>query len=106
MDNFLDDWSTSSLYISIGAILTNLGSLASKSICDDINQIAWLVLPGSKDFGPLANKGEGVRLNAKSLGYLLNLPSPSFITSVSVAHQALAHTMIRFVNAERLNHDP
>ena len=50
---------------------------------DDINQIAWLVFPGSKDFG--LNKGEGVKLNAKSLGYLLNLPGPSFITSVSLA---------------------
>jgi hypothetical protein len=68
-----------------GRTFENFGVDKYGNPTDDINQIAWLVLPGSKDFGPLANKGEGVRLNAKSLGYLLNLPSPSFITSVSVA---------------------
>ena len=65
-----------------GRAFENFGVDRDGNPTDDINQIAWLVIPGTKDFGP---KGEGVKLNAKSLGYLLNLPSPSFITSVSTA---------------------
>jgi hypothetical protein len=49
---------------------------------EDINKMAYLVLPGSKELG----LGDGgVQLNAKSLGFLLNAPSPSFITSISTA---------------------
>jgi hypothetical protein len=66
-----------------GRTFENFGVDKYGNPTEDINQIAWLVLPMSKDLG--LSKGEGVRLNAKSLGYLLNLPSPSFITSISVA---------------------
>lgn len=66
-----------------GRTFENFGVDKNGNPTDDINQIAYLVLPGTKDFG--LRGGEGVQLNAKSLGYLLNLPSPSFITSVSMA---------------------
>jgi hypothetical protein len=66
-----------------GRTFENFGVDKYGNPTEDINQIAWLVLPMSKDLG--LSQGEGVRLNAKSLGYLLNLPSPSFITSISVA---------------------
>lgn len=49
---------------------------------EDINRMSYLVLPGSKELGL---GSEGVQLNAKSLGFLLNAPSPSFITSISTA---------------------
>lgn len=50
---------------------------------DDINKMSHLVLPGTQELG-IAD-GQGVQLNAKSLGFLLNAPSPSFITSISTA---------------------
>ena len=50
---------------------------------DDINKITHLVIPGTEDlkFGP---RGEGIALSAQSLGFLLNRPSPSFISSISL----------------------
>jgi hypothetical protein len=50
---------------------------------DDINKITHLVIPGSADLG-LGPRGEGIALSAQSLGFLLNRPSPSFITSISM----------------------
>jgi hypothetical protein len=42
-----------------------------------------LILPGTGDMG-LGYMDEGIALNAKSLGFLLNQPSPSFISALSV----------------------
>jgi len=50
---------------------------------DDINKITHLVVPGTKDLG-LGPRGEGIALSAQSLGFLLNRPSPSFVTSLSM----------------------
>lgn len=49
----------------------------------DIDQISHLIIPGTRDagFGP---RGSGVALNSQSLGFLLNRPSPSFVTSISI----------------------
>ena len=66
-----------------GRTFENFGVDRNGNPTNDVNQIAFLVIPGTKDFG--ARSGEGVQLNAKSLGYLLNLPTPSFITSLSTA---------------------
>jgi hypothetical protein len=41
-----------------------------------------LVVPGSKDLGLFS--GKGIRLSARSLGFLLNIPGPSFFTAVPV----------------------
>lgn len=49
----------------------------------DINKITHLIIPGTKDAG-LGPRGEGVALSAQSLGFLINRPSPSFITSISL----------------------
>ena len=55
---------------------------------NDVNKITHLVLPGSKKLGEhfkligLANNG--FALNAKSVGFLLNLPTPSFLTGFSI----------------------
>lgn len=50
---------------------------------DDINKMSHLVVPGTKDLG-LGSRGEGIKLSAQSLGFLLNRPGPSFITGLSV----------------------
>lgn len=50
---------------------------------DDIDKISHLVIPGTKD-AELGPRGGGIALNAQSLGFLLNRPSPSFITSLSM----------------------
>jgi hypothetical protein len=41
-----------------------------------------IVLPMSKELGLFG--GKGVRLSARSIGFLLNIPGPSFITALSV----------------------
>jgi len=50
---------------------------------EDINKITHLVIPGTEDLG-LGPRGQGIALSAQSLGFLLNRPSPSFITSISM----------------------
>jgi hypothetical protein len=49
----------------------------------DINKITHLIIPGTKDLG-MGSRGEGIKLSAQSLGFLLNRPGPSFITGLSV----------------------
>lgn len=49
----------------------------------DINKITHLIVPGTKDLG-LGPRGEGVKLSAQSLGFMLNRGGPSFITSLSM----------------------
>ena len=50
---------------------------------NDINKISHLIIPGTKDLG-MGSRGEGIKLSAQSLGFLLNRPGPSFITGLSV----------------------
>ena len=50
---------------------------------DDINAITHLIVPGTKELGK-GYMDEGMALNARSLGFLLNQPSPSFISALSV----------------------
>ena len=49
----------------------------------DIDKITHLIIPGTKDLG-MGSRGEGIKLNAQSLGFLLNRPGPSFVTGLSV----------------------
>lgn len=55
---------------------------------NDVNKITHLVLPGSKALGEhfklIGLSNDGFALNAKSVGFLLNLPSPSFISGFSI----------------------
>ena len=41
-----------------------------------------IIVPGTKEMGAFG--GKGVRLNARSLGFLLNIPSPSIYAAISV----------------------
>lgn len=49
----------------------------------DIDKISHLIIPGTKD-AELGPRGGGIALSSQSLGFLLNRPSPSFVTSLSI----------------------
>jgi len=66
-----------------GRTFENFGVDKYGNPTDDIDQIAWLAIPFNKE---MKTDGNNVfKLNAKSLGFLLNSPSPSFITSIGMA---------------------
>jgi hypothetical protein len=50
---------------------------------DDPMKATHLVVPGTKDMGFFGDKG--IRLNARSIGFLLNYPSPSIFSNIAVA---------------------
>ena len=66
-----------------GRAFQNFGVDENGNPTDDINAITHIIVPGTKEMG-LGYMDEGVALNAKSLGFLLNQPSPSFISALSV----------------------
>jgi hypothetical protein len=47
---------------------------------DDPRKAKFLLVPGTKELG--FNDGKGVMLNARSLGFLVNLPAPSYISTI------------------------
>lgn len=50
----------------------------------NVDEIAFVVLPGSRDIPFLKGNGDGVQLNARSIGFMLNQwPSPSAISAIS-----------------------
>lgn len=55
---------------------------------DDFNAITHILLPGSRELGKALGSVElannGIALNAKSIGFLLNQPSPSWVTGISI----------------------
>ena len=51
---------------------------------DDPTKAQYLLLPGTKELGLMG--GKGIRLNARSIGFLLNLPSLSFFATVPVGY--------------------
>lgn len=66
-----------------GRTFENFGVDKYGNPTNDLNQIAWLAIPFNKEIDV---QGQGVfKLNAKSLGFLLNQPSPSFIASIGTA---------------------
>ena len=50
---------------------------------EDIDKMSHLVVPGTNELD-IGSRGEGIKLSAQSLGFLINRPGPSFITSLSV----------------------
>lgn len=51
---------------------------------DDPTKAQFLIIPGTKEMGFMGGKGIG--LNARSIGFLLNLPSLSFFSTVPVGY--------------------
>lgn len=66
-----------------GRTFENFGVDENGNPTDDINKITHIIIPGTKELG-LGFMDEGIALNAKSIGFLLNQPSPSFISALSV----------------------
>jgi hypothetical protein len=71
------------LVSNYGRAYTTFGVDEYGNPTDDINKMSHLVVPGTKDIG-MGSRGEGVKLSAQSLGFLLNRPGPSFVTGISV----------------------
>lgn len=63
---------------------TNFGIDQYGNPTTDISKIAHIVIPGTKELG--LNKGQGIALNAKSIGFLLNTPSPSYISTLAMGN--------------------
>lgn len=82
------------LVSNYGRTYTTFGVDEYGNPTDDINKISHLVVPGTDDLG-LGSRGEGIKLSAQSLGFLLNRPGPSFITSISIGQ-----TMQKFHKSE------
>lgn len=68
-----------------GKLFQNFGVDENGNPTDDIHSITHIILPGTKDLG-LGYMGEGIGLNARSIGFILNQPSPSFVTSLSIGN--------------------
>lgn len=66
-----------------GRVFQNFGVDENGNPTQNLADMTHLILPGTKEMG-LGYMDEGLALNAKSLGFLLNQPSPSFISALSV----------------------
>ena len=71
------------LVSNYGRAYTTFGVDEYGNPTDDINKMSHLVIPGTNDLG-MGSRGEGIKLSAQSLGFLINRPGPSFITSLSI----------------------
>jgi len=65
------------------AAFTSFGVDKYGAPVDDPLKATHLVVPLSKEMGFFG--GKGIRLNARAIGFLLNYPTPSLFTSVTVA---------------------
>lgn len=68
-----------------GRLFQNFGVDENGNPTENINDITHIIIPGTREIGR-GNAGEGIALNARSIGFLLNMPSPSYITSLSVGN--------------------
>lgn len=66
-----------------GRTFTNFGVDENGNPTNDMAKITHLIIPGTKELG-LGAYDEGIALSSRSIGFLLNQPSPSFVTSLSV----------------------
>jgi hypothetical protein len=66
-----------------GKMFANFGVDENGNPTNDMSKITHIIVPATKELG-LGTFEEGIPLSARSIGFLLNVPSPSFITSISV----------------------
>jgi hypothetical protein len=71
------------LVSNYGRTYTTFGVDEFGNPTDDINKMSHLVIPGTNELG-MGSRGEGIKLSAQSLGFLINRPGPSFVTGLSV----------------------
>lgn len=67
-----------------GRAFTNFGVDENGNPTNDVSKITHLIIPGTRELKGVGYADEGIALSARSLGFLLNMPSPAFITSLSV----------------------
>lgn len=80
---------TANFVSNYGRAYLTFGVDESGNPTDDIDKMTHLVVPGSKEIAKTvpgfgAVFGQEAKLNAQSLGFLLNRPGPSFVTGLSV----------------------
>lgn len=75
---------TTGFLYNYGATFMNFGVDRNGNPTENPNEIAWIIVPGTKELG--VNNGVGAPLNAKSLGFMLNFFSPSFIVGLSAGN--------------------
>jgi hypothetical protein len=68
-----------------GRLFQSFGVDENGNPTKNIEDITHLILPGTSEMGA-GYMDEGIALSARSLGFLLNQPSPSFITALSVGN--------------------
>jgi len=66
-----------------GRTFTNFGVDENGNPTNDMAKVTHLIIPGTREIG-LGAFDDGIALSSRSIGFLLNQPSPSFITSLSV----------------------
>lgn len=66
-----------------GKMFANFGVDENGNPTNDMSKVTHIIVPATKELG-LGAFEEGIPLSSRSLGFLLNAPSPSFITSLSV----------------------
>ena len=66
-----------------GRVFQNFGVDENGNPTENLADMTHLILPGTREMG-LGYMDEGIALNSRSLGFLLNQPSPSFISALSV----------------------
>ena len=66
-----------------GKMFANFGVDENGNPTNDMSKVTHIIVPATKELG-LGAFEEGIPLSSRSLGFLLNVPSPSFITSLSV----------------------
>ena len=77
----------------MGMLLKNYNSMYSTFGVDkdgnpvsDPSKAAYIVIPGTKEMGLYG--GQGIRLSTKAVGFLANLPGPSWVTTMAVGEFA------------------
>lgn len=68
-----------------GRVFENFGVDKFGNPTEDLNEISHLVIPFNKEISITGQDGPIAKLNAKSLGFLLNEPSPSFLVSIGLS---------------------
>lgn len=53
---------------------------------DNVNDAAYIVVPGTKEMGLFG--GQGIRLSTKAFGFLANMPGPSWLSTIAIGHFA------------------
>lgn len=66
-----------------GKAFANFGVDENGNPTDDMSKMTHIIIPGTREL-KLGYADEGIALSSRSLGFLLNMPSPSFVTALSV----------------------